>query len=219
MNSPKSKKRHLPSIKKLESFRKTSLDCAQSINGKLTSILGAAEELWEHVDKKDFFATEQIEMIIRTVDKIKSSTRQIERENARITRTEQKRKKPKSKSADHKKSILLAEDDVDNRSILNIMLEKMGYKVTVAEDGQEAWNKFQKNNFKIVITDIQMPGLSGVELLKKVHKTDSKLPVLLITGYDKNEPREMAKQHDNIYFLRKPFRRNKLREVLEESLK
>src|SRR6056297_88762 len=84
MTSSDKNKRHLPSIKKLEEFRKTSLECAQSINGKLTSILGAAEELWGHVDKKDFFATEQIEMIIRTVDKIKAYTNKLELENAKM---------------------------------------------------------------------------------------------------------------------------------------
>jgi len=219
MSSSDEKKRHLPSIKKLESFRKLSMDCAQSINGKLTSILGAAEELWEHVDKKDFFATEQIEMIIRAVDKIKLSTRKIENENAKITDKDYQAKMERKKAENKGLNILLAEDDMDNRNILQIMLEKMGYNVTVAEDGREAWDIFKNNTFNAVISDIQMPKLTGIQLLKKIHKKEENLPVLLITGYDKEEPREMARKADNIYFLRKPFRRNKLRTVLEESLK
>ena len=95
MGSPEKNKKHLPSIKKLEAFRKLSMECAQSINGKLTSILGAAEELWEHVDKKDFFATEQIGMIIRTVDKIQSATSKRKKENAIIMGEEKRHEEKK----------------------------------------------------------------------------------------------------------------------------
>ncbi|MCF7884879.1 MAG: response regulator [Candidatus Marinimicrobia bacterium] len=218
MSAPESKKRHLPSIKKLESFRKTSLDCAQSINGNLTSILGAAEELWGHVDKKDFFATEQIDTIIRTVDKIKSSTRRIEIENAKLSDKKQSSAGEKTRLQQEGTKILLAEDDEDNRNVLRIMLESMGYNVTLAKDGREAWTKFESSKFSAVISDIQMPKIGGIELLKKIHKKNSDIPVLLITGFDRKEPVEMAREENNIFFLKKPFRKQKLKSVLEECL-
>jgi len=210
------KKKHLPSIKKLEEFRKTSIECAQKINGQLTSILGAAEELWSHVDKKDFFATEQIEMIIRTVDNIQAATSKLELKNDKIHQNQTRSKDARATKKGTR--ILLAEDDKDNRNILKIMLEKMGYNVDVAKDGLEAWEKFQANKYEVVISDIQMPGLNGIKLLKKIHQKKSEMPVLLITGYSKEEPREMARKEDNIYFLKKPFRKNKLHDVVEEAL-
>jgi len=216
MSKNEKSKRTLPSIKELENFRKTSVDNAQSINEKLTSILGAAEELWEHVDRKDFFATEQIEMIIRTVDKIKSSIRKIEKKNAQIVSDEEEEQETATVEGEAKAEILLAEDDEDNRNVLKIMMEKMNYDVKVTKNGEQAWQEFNDNNYQALVTDVQMPGLTGLELLEKVHEKDKNTPVVLVTAYDKEAPQEIARRKENVYFIRKPFRKNKLESILEE---
>ena len=88
--------------------------------------------------------------------------------------------------------ILVVEDDDDIRKLNTEALLQSGYAVDAAEDGAVAWEALQLNDYDLLITDNQMPRLSGVELLHKIHIARKKLPVILVTGAP---PTEELKSH------------------------
>lgn len=86
-------------------------------------------------------------------------------------------------------SILVVDDDESNRESLRRRLERRGYIVTVAIDGEEALSKIAANSFDLVILDVMMPGISGLEVLDRVRKTlsSSQLPIIMATARDQSE--------------------------------
>ncbi len=64
--------------------------------------------------------------------------------------------------------VLIAEDDRDSRDLLRWLLVKLGYEVVAAENGVEAWNAFKQEGFRVVISDIVMPEMDGVELCRRI---------------------------------------------------
>lgn len=80
------------------------------------------------------------------------------------------------------KRILVADDEPLIRQLNSEALTDAGYKVDVAADGAEAWDHLQRNRYNLLITDHAMPGLTGIELLKKLRSARMSLPVILATG-------------------------------------
>ena len=78
--------------------------------------------------------------------------------------------------------ILVAEDDGDIRRLNTEVLIHSGYEVDAAEDGDAAWNNLQANRYDLLVTDNDMPKVSGVELIKKLHADRIALPVIMATG-------------------------------------
>src|SRR5256712_10089975 len=66
--------------------------------------------------------------------------------------------------------ILIAEDDRDSRELLCWILQKLGYQAVAAENGKEAWELFRRGRFRLVISDVLMPELDGLELCRRVRK-------------------------------------------------
>src|SRR3982750_3342598 len=81
-----------------------------------------------------------------------------------------------------KARILVVDDEESIREFLDIMLRKEGYEVTLAEDGQKAIETLKKKTFDMVISDLQMPHVTGIELLKHVKETHPELLFMLITA-------------------------------------
>lgn len=79
--------------------------------------------------------------------------------------------------------ILLADDDPDIRLIYSVLLEQY-YDVTLARDGAEAWKLFQETRPRLVVADLNMPGLNGLEFTEKIrgHPELAKTPVIIVTG-------------------------------------
>lgn len=82
-----------------------------------------------------------------------------------------------------KANVLVIDDDYHMRIALKESLTKTGYSVSLAEDGLKAINEISKRIFDIVITDVKMPHLNGIELLKHIRKENPLLPVILVTAY------------------------------------
>jgi len=78
--------------------------------------------------------------------------------------------------------ILVVEDDLLIRRLNTQMLIFSGYDVEAAEDGAAAWDALQLNRYDLMVTDNEMPKVSGVELLRKVHVTRLALPVIMTPG-------------------------------------
>ena len=82
--------------------------------------------------------------------------------------------------------ILVVEDDQFIREGISEYLSEFGYEIIQAKDGQEALINFNNNDINLVILDIQIPFLNGLEVLKEIRKK-SKLPVLMLTAFNDEE--------------------------------
>ncbi|MFZ4437110.1 MAG: response regulator [Syntrophales bacterium] len=108
------------------------------------------------------------------------------------------------------KKILIVDDEFNTRFAIDFMLANAGYKTTSAEDGIAAFNLVKKslttnNLFDLVITDIKMPKMTGIELIEEMKKANIRVPVLVITGFgDKQTLIELLRSGCDDY-LDKPF--------------
>jgi DNA-binding NtrC family response regulator len=89
---------------------------------------------------------------------------------------------PAHSLANHPHRILVAEDDMVLRQLSARLLSRSGYRVLAAEDGAAAWDALHDNTFDLLITDHDMPKLTGLELVRKVRGAHMSLPVILASG-------------------------------------
>ncbi|MCB2187274.1 MAG: response regulator [Deltaproteobacteria bacterium] len=114
--------------------------------------------------------------------------------------------------------ILVADDEEPVRALLERFLQRQGYEVTLAGNGKEALKAFQEAPYDLVLTDLRMPGMSGLQLLKAIKDVNRRVPVVLISGYGQVETVVEALKHGAENFLAKPLRMDDLRRVVEQSL-
>ena len=91
-----------------------------------------------------------------------------------------------------KKRILVVDDEPHFLEVITIRLEANDYEVITACNGNEALEKIKSEKPDAVLLDILMPGIDGLEVLKKIRKTDSKLPVYMLTAFSTDERFRMA---------------------------
>jgi DNA-binding response OmpR family regulator len=97
-----------------------------------------------------------------------------------------------SQTNHHRKRILVVDDDEDIRRLNVEALAGSGYKVDAAADGAAAWDALQFNHYHLLVTDYNMPKMSGVDLLLKLHTARMSLPVILVSG---TIPTDRLKRH------------------------
>ena len=114
-----------------------------------------------------------------------------------------------------KAKILVVDDDANLLELLSDTLETIGYLARRACDGIEALQRLKEEKFDLMITDIKMPGLDGMALLKKARRYYPTLPVLFITGVVSPEVIGRASPDG---FLAKPFRISHLEGLIEDTL-
>ncbi len=113
--------------------------------------------------------------------------------------------------------ILITDDDVDLRELLTEAVRNWGYSVSVAKDGDEALRKLRMDRFDIVITDLMMPGMDGLALLKKIKELDRDILVIIITGYATIETAVKAIETGAYDYIAKPFRLDELMIVIKNA--
>jgi len=79
--------------------------------------------------------------------------------------------------------VLIVDDDASQRRLVEFWLQEEGYATTAVGDGLSAWRSFEEESPSLVISDIRMPGISGLDLLSRIRATNSDTPVLLITAF------------------------------------
>src|SRR6266478_545073 len=100
--------------------------------------------------------------------------------------------------------LLLVEDKTELRTMLRKALERAGYTVDEAPDGAAAIQKVRARRYLLVITDLKMPGASGLEVLRETKQADAAVPVLLLTAYGSVEEAVAAMKEGAFDFLQKP---------------
>jgi len=116
-----------------------------------------------------------------------------------------------------KKTILLIEDDRNTRNGVAKLLRQK-YEIVIAEDGARGINILQRNNFDLVLTDIQMPGASGMDVLAECTKKSPEIPCVLITAYGSIETAVEAIKAGAYDFISKPIDVSKLELIIERAL-
>ena len=109
--------------------------------------------------------------------------------------------------------VLIAEDDRVSRRMLQRQLEKWGHDVVAAVDGRDAWEKFQADDFSIVVSDWMMPEMDGIELVRRIRESETAgyVFVILLTARSKKEDIIVGMEAGADDFLSKPFDRGELR--------
>ena len=114
--------------------------------------------------------------------------------------------------------ILIVDDEPDMRLAIKNVLRLRGYEILEAPDGPSALNMLSKSDVDLVLLDIRLPGMDGVEVLEKVRKKNRNLPVVMITGYGHvRSAVDVMKLGANEY-LQKPFENVKLIETIRRFL-
>ena len=103
------------------------------------------------------------------------------------------------------KKILLVDDEKDIRDVLRLPLMDLGFEVLDAENGEEALNLFRNVKPSIVVTDIKMPGMDGLELLQKIKREDPEAEVIMITGHGDMDLAVKSLKFDATDFITKPI--------------
>ncbi len=118
-----------------------------------------------------------------------------------------------------KSTILLIDDDDSLRRVIEFSLAEAGHRVVTAASGEEGLRLFESDSFDAVITDITMPGLSGMDVLSRVHAQDAGLPIIMITAYGTIESAVQAMKEGAFDYITKPFNRDELRLTLDKALR
>jgi len=121
-----------------------------------------------------------------------------------------------------RKKILVADDDPSIREILSIQLARMGYEVVLADDGAEAAAAYEKEAPDLVILDVMMPRLNGLEACQKIRafekKSGRRAPILFLTARDTTHDKTTAALSGGDDFVAKPVSLQELRERVEAAL-
>jgi two-component system, NtrC family, response regulator PilR len=121
-------------------------------------------------------------------------------------------------SSEIRPKILVVDDEASIREFLQIMLKRERMVVEVAENGQVAWEKLQTQSFDLVISDIQMPEMTGIELLQKIKSRDQESLVLMITAFGTTDVAVQAMKLGAYDFLTKPFKLDDVKLRIQNAL-
>ena len=118
--------------------------------------------------------------------------------------------------------ILLVEDNATNRAIAIRILEKFGCEVATANNGEQAWRRTAKDNFDIVLMDLKMPVMDGIEAAGRIRKLPgdcSRVPIVALTASTVAEIKDACLEVGMDDYLTKPLRPGDLHEMLAQFKK
>ena len=117
-----------------------------------------------------------------------------------------------------KTSILIVDDEQSMREFLAILLEREGYLVTMADTAESALELLQAGSFALVISDVNMPGLSGIDLLRSIRNAGISVAVLLVTAYSTAEKAVEAMKLGAYDYIAKPFKVEEIKILVRNAL-
>jgi nitrogen regulation protein NR(I) len=115
--------------------------------------------------------------------------------------------------------VLIVDDEPNLRRILSAQLTRDGYEVLTAEDGEEGLALLRENHIDLIITDLKMPRVDGMTLLKRAILEEPELPVVMITAHGTIDTAVEALKVGAFDFVTKPFDKDELRQIVAKALK
>jgi two-component system chemotaxis sensor kinase CheA len=192
------------------------------IGFEVDEVLGEQEVLFKELGKQllrvkniagaTILGTGQVVPILNVHDLLKSAVGTVG-ERFISSRMKQEVQKPKS--------ILVVEDSITSRTLLKSILEAAGYVVTTAVDGVDGYTKLKMNPIDLVLSDVEMPRMSGFELTQKIRADDAlaNIPLILCTSLATDQDRERGIQVGaNAYIVKSNFDQSNLLQVIEKLI-
>ena len=115
-------------------------------------------------------------------------------------------------------AILVVDDELSMREFLKILLEKEGYEVTTASEASSAIDLIQNKAFDLVLSDIKMPGISGLSLLEKIKEIDDSIAVIMITAFASPENAVIAMKSGAFDYITKPFKVDEIIKIIKSAI-
>ena len=119
----------------------------------------------------------------------------------------------------NKKNIFFVDDEPTVRKAVAMTLERLGYNVTCFPNASNCLENLQKQNCDLLITDVKMPGMDGIELVQKTKHLKPWLPVLVVTGYGDIPMAIRAVKAGALDFIEKPLKSKTLADIINTTLK
>jgi DNA-binding NtrC family response regulator len=120
--------------------------------------------------------------------------------------------------SEDKPHILLIDDEAIALSNLSHVLEREGYTVTACKDGESGLAAMRNTEFDLVLTDLRMPGIDGMDVLRHIRESTPDVPVIMITGHATLDSAVDAMKAGAYHYIAKPFRLDEAREVVRSAL-
>ncbi len=117
------------------------------------------------------------------------------------------------------KKALTVDDSFTVRNLVKMTLEGLGFQVDEASNGKEALSKAAANKYDIIICDINMPVMNGLDFLKEFKKNNRATPVLMVTTETESSKKQIAKQYGATGWIVKPFNPNDLIKVVKRVVR
>ncbi len=117
-----------------------------------------------------------------------------------------------------KPTLLLADDDLTLLEVLREFLQLQGFEVVACENGKEALKQLKKTEVDLVLTDMYMPEVTGIELIERVRRYDQQVPIILLTGYSTVELTIDALRAGATNFIVKPFNLEDMLKIVHTTL-
>jgi two-component system response regulator HydG len=114
--------------------------------------------------------------------------------------------------------ILIVEDEKIALKNLEHIMKKEGYEVVGTESGPNALKLLEEQPFDVVLTDLKMEKVDGIQILKKCRDLYPDAEVIMITGYATLESTVQTKKHGAFYYVTKPFKLDEVRKVVKEAV-
>jgi len=115
-------------------------------------------------------------------------------------------------------AVLVIDDEKNIRTTLQQVLESAGYEVATAVNGEDGLSKLSKSRFDMVLLDMKLPGMDGIDVLRRMRESSYETPVAIITAYGTIENAVEAMKLGAVDYLRKPFSGSEIKELVERIL-
>lgn len=115
-------------------------------------------------------------------------------------------------------SVLYAEDEKFLQDSTSKFFKKLFKSVDVASDGQEALDMYRDNKYDIVITDILMPNMDGLELIRNIRNINEKQEIIINSAYTETEFKEEANRYNITSYIRKPIQMNEIVKIISDYI-
>ena len=117
-----------------------------------------------------------------------------------------------------KKRVLVVDDDIEVPRLIRLMLKREKLEVIEALCAEEALDILENESVSLVISDLKMPGMSGVNFLAELREWDAAIPVIFVTGYGKEKDWDRVFRYNASAIIEKPFRRETILKAVRKAL-
>ncbi|GAK14462.1 response regulator [Geomicrobium sp. JCM 19039] len=114
--------------------------------------------------------------------------------------------------------ILIVDDEAGIRKLIEAILTEEGYEVHLASNGYQALEVLEKGSFKLAILDVKLPGINGIDVLKRIRGSNSSIRIIMMTAYEELDFNDVLKEHGVYGSIAKPFDIKEIRDLVSGAM-